>query len=279
MKPKQIATGADVLDIVFARRNKAYGAYQLRREYPEYIGKALGIAFLLICFFIASSHVLSRASRAKALAGDGTEVVICNCPPPDAAEHKPLPPIPKTPPPPQARSTLKFVPPVVLVDGAVREPEPLIPVDEMNRLNMDIGASNHKADVEGPPALGAGPGQSGAVLEHPAPREDDTVYNPGGVQKMPGFPGGEKELLMFLARNIKYPVLAQETGIEGQVVLSFVVDKDGSITNVTPMRELGGGCTKEAVRVVQSMPRWTPGEANGNPVKVRFYLPVRFELQ
>ena len=279
MKPKQIAAGADVLDIVFARRNKAYGAYQLRREYPEYIGRALGIAFLLICFFIASSHVLSRVSRAKALAGDGTEAVICNCPPPDAAEPKPLPPIPKTPPPLQTRSTVKFVPPVVLVDHAVPEPEPLLPVDELNRLKMDIGASNHKADVEGPPTLGAGAGQSGAVLEHPAPNEDDTVYNPGGVQKMPGFPGGEKELFLFLARNIKYPVLAQETGIEGQVVLSFVVDKDGSITNVTPMRELGGGCTKEAVRVVQSMPRWIPGEANGNPVKVRFYLPVRFELQ
>ncbi len=95
---------------------------------------------------------------------------------------------------------------------------------------------------------------------------------------MPVFGTGERDLLEHLAKSIKYPPLARENNIQGVVVLSFVVDKEGKIKDVTTLKDIGGGCAKEAIRVVQLMPRWSPGEANGNPVNVRFMLPVRFKL-
>ncbi len=98
------------------------------------------------------------------------------------------------------------------------------------------------------------------------------------VQKPPSFPGGEAALMRFLAENIKYPEMAREAGIQGVVVVSFVVGKDGNINDIALLKEVGGGCSKEALRVVKTMPRWSPGEAQGHAVKVRFTLPVRFAL-
>ena len=99
-----------------------------------------------------------------------------------------------------------------------------------------------------------------------------------GVQKPPTFPGGEHDLLKFLAENIHYPELARENNIAGNVALTFVINKDGSVTDAQILKDIGGGCGKEALRVVGLMPRWSPGEANSHPVKVRFALPVRFRL-
>ena len=99
------------------------------------------------------------------------------------------------------------------------------------------------------------------------------------VDKMPEFPGGTKALLQFLASKIKYPEYAKEAGIQGRVYLNFVVEKDGSITNVTVLRPVGGGCDEEAVRVIENMPKWKPGLQHGKPVRVSFNLPVKFTLQ
>ncbi|MEQ1747106.1 MAG: energy transducer TonB, partial [Saprospiraceae bacterium] len=116
-----------------------------------------------------------------------------------------------------------------------------------------------------------------AVVE--APKQEDKTYEMFDIQKPPSFPGGDGELLKYLSQNIKYPPLARENNIQGSVVLTFVVAKDGSVRDVNIVKDIGGGCGKEAIRVVQSMPKWIPGEANGNAVKVRFTLPVRFRLE
>ena len=84
--------------------------------------------------------------------------------------------------------------------------------------------------------------------------------------------------MKFLSKNIEYPTLAKENNIQGVVALTFVVGKDGAVSDVQVVKDIGGGCGKEAVRVVKAMPKWVPGEANGNAVKVRFTLPVRFRL-
>lgn len=99
------------------------------------------------------------------------------------------------------------------------------------------------------------------------------------VESMPEFRGGMEELYTYLGNNIKYPVMAKESGIQGKVYVTFVVEKDGSITDVRVLRGIGGGCDEEAVRVVESMPNWTPGKQRGKPVRVQYNLPVRFTLQ
>jgi periplasmic protein TonB len=99
------------------------------------------------------------------------------------------------------------------------------------------------------------------------------------VESMPEFPGGFQELYNFLGNNIKYPVMAKESGIQGRVFVTFVVERDGSITDVRIIRGIGGGCDEEAIRVVESMPKWQPGKQRGKPVRVQYNLPVRFKLQ
>jgi protein TonB len=99
------------------------------------------------------------------------------------------------------------------------------------------------------------------------------------VESMPAFPGGETELHRYLAENIKYPQMAKESGIQGRVFVTFVVERDGKVTDVKVLRGIGGGCDEEAIRVVKNMPKWTPGKQRGKPVRVQFNLPVKFTLQ
>lgn len=99
------------------------------------------------------------------------------------------------------------------------------------------------------------------------------------VEQMASFPGGLQELNKYLAKNIKYPQQARETGTQGRVYLTFVVEKDGSITDIKILRDIGSGCGEEAIRVVKSMPKWTPAMQRGKKVRQQFNLPVNFTLQ
>ncbi len=99
------------------------------------------------------------------------------------------------------------------------------------------------------------------------------------VEEMPAYPGGDQKLMEYVAKNIKYPQIARETGIQGRVFVGFVVEPDGSVSNVKVLRGIGGGCDEEAVRVVKSMPKWKPGKQRGKAVRVSYMLPVNFKLQ
>jgi len=99
------------------------------------------------------------------------------------------------------------------------------------------------------------------------------------VEEQPSFPGGEAKLMEYLSKNISYPPMARESGIQGRVFVTFVVEPDGNISNVKVLRGIGGGCDEEAVRVVRNMPRWAPGKQRGKPVRVQFNLPIHFVLQ
>ncbi|HEY4799993.1 MAG TPA: energy transducer TonB, partial [Bacteroidia bacterium] len=111
--------------------------------------------------------------------------------------------------------------------------------------------------------------------------EDNTVYDLVAIQEQPGFPGGDGELFNFLRKNTVYPQVEKENGIQGKVFVTFVVDKDGSVTDVQLYKGLKGGpgCDKEALRVAKMMPKWAPGKQNGKSVKVRYILPFVFKLQ
>lgn len=267
----------DMLDIIFANRNKAYGAYQLRRDYTKYLGRALAFGLLLILLFFSLPYILS-AVRGLVPEDKPIDVVAELGPPPDINPDQPPPPPPPPPPtpPPPTRSTVKFVPPVIKKDEEVQEEKPPA-VEELIEKKEDIGSENKEGNDDAPPAVDENPSEL-QVVEAPKPVEDKT-YEMFDIQKPPSFPGGEKELLKFLSENIKYPPLARENNIQGTVALTFVVGKNGQVSDVQILKDIGGGCGKEAVRVVQSMPKWNPGEANGNPVKVRFTLPVRFRLE
>ena len=99
------------------------------------------------------------------------------------------------------------------------------------------------------------------------------------VEEMPAYPGSDQKLYEYLGKNIKYPQIARESGIQGRVFVNFVVEPDGSVSNVKVMRGIGGGCDEEAIRVIKSMPKWKPGKQRGKAVRVTYTIPVVFKLQ
>ena len=107
-------------------------------------------------------------------------------------------------------------------------------------------------------------------------KKNDMVFDV--VEVMPQFPGGQIAMLKYIMENIKYPEQAMKEGIQGRVAVRFIVEKDGSISDVKPILSVHPLLNKEAVRVVESMPKWSPGKQNGKPVRVRFNVPVMFKL-
>jgi protein TonB len=99
------------------------------------------------------------------------------------------------------------------------------------------------------------------------------------VEKQPEFPGGEENLKKFLSDNVQYPQLAKENGIEGTVVVSFVVRKNGKLSDIKVVKSLGSGCDEQAIAAIKAMPRWIPGEQSGRKVDVRFNLPIVFKIK
>ena len=116
-----------------------------------------------------------------------------------------------------------------------------------------------------------------APVAAPVEEEDNVVFQV--VETMPSFPGGDQALFKFLGENVKYPVIAQENGIQGRVICQFVVNKDGSIVDVEVVRPVDPSLDKEAIRVIKSMPNWSPGKQRGKSVRVKYTLPVNFKLQ
>ena len=114
------------------------------------------------------------------------------------------------------------------------------------------------------------------------PREnadEDAIFQMVQIQEVPEFPGGKDSLGQYLARNLQYPRLAAENGIQGMVAIKFVIEKDGHVGAINLVRDIGGGCGQEAKRLVENMPKWTPGRKNGKKVRVEYLLPVKFRLE
>lgn len=119
--------------------------------------------------------------------------------------------------------------------------------------------------------------QTDIVIDEPEEEEEPEIFMV--VEQMPEFPGGQGALFKYISQNVKYPPIAKENGIQGKVFVQFVVGKDGSITDVRILRGVDSSLDREAMRVVQSMPKWTPGKQRGKPVFVRYQVPINFKLQ
>ena len=159
-----------------------------------------------------------------------------------------------------------------------QKPQPVEQPQQTTQLeivddNVETEDININAEVE----------QNEVIEEYVAPEvvEEEVVEQEifQIVEEMPAFPGGEAKLMEYVAKNIKYPQIARETGIQGRVFVGFVVEPDGSVSNVKVLRGIGGGCDEEAMRVVKSMPKWKPGKQRGKAVRVSYMLPVNFKLQ
>ena len=174
---------------------------------------------------------------------------------------------------PPLKSTIAFLPPVVRPDEQVTE-EYIPTVEELK--NVDPGAKTQQG-VEG--------GVDYSLLEVEETVEEKVVKEEkkeepfSFVEEMPSYPGGNDELLGFFASNIQYPEIAKRAGVEGKVMVQFVVEKSGDITEIAVLKGIGAGCDEEAVKVARMMPRWTPGKQNGKPVRVRMVIPIHFRLQ
>lgn len=262
-------------DIVFENRNKSYGAYLLRRLYDKNMTKGIlaGLLFFLFLIFAPQAYAYLKNKLTPVAEEDlsNREVTLAEPPPIDPNEPEPPPPPPVEAPKPKAQ--IQFVPPKVEEDEKVVEEIP--PPDIVEVENKQVSTTTVEGEEdEGNAAPDEGPAAPAVIEEDP---DDKKIFN--FVQQKPEFPDGEAALLKYLYANIKYPPIARENGIEGQVVVRFVVSKTGKIDDVKILRSLGGGCDEEASRVVRAMPAWKPGKHNGKAVNCTYTLPIKFQLQ
>ncbi|MFD1185545.1 energy transducer TonB [Pontibacter rugosus] len=267
---------ASLDDIVFEGRNRAYGAFLLRKLYNKHITVAAIVAILLFALFLSIpliAKLIQGEEEEQVVERIVTEVDLAPPPPLDEATPPPPPPPPPDlpPPPPPVRATVKYTPPVVKRDNEVVEEEEIPDVEVLTEI--DAGVKTVEGSKNAPLDLGDIDGTSDVVAE--VVEEKPYTY----VEQMPTFPGGESEMLKYLGKNIRYPAAAQRAGVEGLVVLSFVVGRTGEISEIQVIKNLGAGTDEEAMRVVKSMPKWTPGKQNGRAVPVRYTLPVRFAIK
>lgn len=148
--------------------------------------------------------------------------------------------------------------------------------EELNESKTAVGAFTVEGnDEEGGTVLKAV--EEIAAPEPPKHEEENKVFDV--VEQMPAFPGGPAALMQYLSSHVKYPAVAEENGISGRVTVQFVVERDGSVTDVKTMKSVDPSLDREAERVVKSMPKWIPGKQNGAPVRVKYFVPVVFRLQ
>lgn len=268
----------DWTEMVFEGRNKEYGAYRLRKN----AGKRN--LYSLITIFIAAlaiwggiSLVKFVESRTKSVAQTSVAELSTLNQPKKKAEVKQQKKVKLEQPEKvveRVKSSVKFTAPVIKKDNEVKPEDELKTQDELMNTKTAIGALDVKGNDDA----------NGEVLKikeavaQPEPKpEVEKVFDV--VEQMPSFPGGPSALMEWLSNNVKYPVVAQENGVQGRVVVSFVVERDGSITDVKVVRGVDPSLDKEASRVVRAMPRWIPGKQNGSAVRVKYNVPVAFRLQ
>lgn len=253
------------LDIVFEGRNKIYGAYELRKSNSKTTVKALIIGSLIFSFAVAAPLIASLLPDSKEDEVNNDIKIATIKLPPKKEEIKPNQPPP--PPPPPKVDQVKFVKPVVAKANEVTEDPPKI----VELKDKKVGNETIKGDPDAVLTVDEPVGK-GPVTE--IIQEDNNVYNTAGIEVKPDFPGGIEKFYKFVGNNYKTP---EEEGLKGKVYVTFVVEKDGSLTDIKVLRDIGYGTGAEAIRVLKKCPKWTPGEQNGKKVRVLYSLPITIQ--
>ncbi len=259
---------------VFRYRNQEYGAYRLRQQYSRNMmwGGLLSISLFGLLY---GGSLLAQALQEKMLSM--REYTIQEVLPPPPAKEETPPPPPVTPPPPPARPTITFVVPKVLIDEEViEEYEPPTQKDMENKNPGTVTTEGDPGGVDDIPDETPIETLPPPIALEEEPKEPKANKPFVFVEQMPAFRGNLSE---FLAKELRYPEIAKENGVKGTVVIQFVVSEKGEITNPFILKDIGGGCGEEALRVVRSMPPWLAGAQRGVPVKVQMNLPIRFVLE
>ena len=268
------------VEMVFDGKNKSYGAYQLRKGTSGRNIKSLiilVIAAALVGGFLAWKVIEQKQAEQQAAYMEAMELSKLQK---DAKKNEKKEVIkPKIEPKkeiPVARQTQKFTAPIIKKDELVKEENQVKQMDKLDD-KVAVGAENHDGTKDR--NIEAVRNDIAVNTPPPAPKEEVTIKVFDVVEVMPSFPGGQGALLSYLSTHVKYPVVAQENGVQGRVTVSFVVERDGSITDVHVVRSVDPSLDREAARVVSSMPNWQPGKQNGSAVRVKFNVPVQFKLQ
>ena len=265
-------------DIVFQGRNKVYGAYQLRKGTGKrniwsmvFVAAVAAVAYL----GLAAYNSYQAAQKAKFEAE--MEASLIETKKQAKVEKKTeAPKVEQVQKVEKVKSSIAFTPPVIKKDSEVKPEEEMKTQDELKETKTAIGAFDVKGNDEaGGTVLKAV--EEIATPEPPKQEEQNKVFDV--VEQQPQYPGGMGALNQWLGSNIKYPVMAAENGIEGRVVVQFVVERDGSVSGVHVVRGVDPSLDKEATRVVSAMPKWIPGKQNGSAVRVKYTVPVTFRLQ
>lgn len=262
---------ADILDILFEGRNKDYGAYELRKTYNRRLTKALAATASACLLLIGGYTWAGRSHPSKILMPVSDEIILTKTVP----EHPVVPlPIPK--PQPQQIATIRSTPPLIVHDQDVRPEDVPPPNDATDQVK--IGSETHAGDpfdgtVTAPSANGVGQG----VIEKPkSPDEDDGIVDIVEIES--AYPGGMEAWKRFLSKNYRVPEEAVSNNISGTVIVQFIVDKEGNVSDVQAIsgpEELKG----EAIRVIKKSGKWTPAIQNGRKVNSYKKQPIVVQLE
>ncbi len=262
-------------DMVFEKRQKDYGAYDLRKRYSRNLKLSVILGILFFSLAVASPLIAKvlRSVGPEPKKIDNTVTVDLAPPPPVDEENTPPPPKVELPPP--TVEQIKFTPPVIKKDDEVPDDE--VPPPQEG-ITAQVSTKTQEGTREGPPpiedpGIETGTGTGEKIVEH----EPEKIYT--FVEEQPEYPGGAGQLYSYISKNVVYPTMAKEAGVQGTVTLKFVVEKDGSIGEVQVMRGIGSGCDEEAARLVKAAGKWRAGKQNGKAVRVWFILPIKFTLQ
>ena len=264
-------TSQEWCDLIFEGRNKDYGAYKMRARAARRLNFSVVLVIVIAAVGFSIPRLITMVTPEKKEVM--TEVTtLSQLEEPEVKQEEVQKVQPVAPPPPALKSSIKFTAPVIKKDEEVADEDQMKSQEELTESKVTISI----ADVQGTDEEGGVLVEDLKQVVTEAPVEEE-VFDM--VEQAPQFPGGQAELMSWLGKNIRYPVIAQENGIQGRVVCQFVVGSDGSVRDIKVVRSLDPSCDKEAVRVIQSMPKWIPGRQNGKAVSVRYTLPVIFRLQ
>ena len=271
------------VDMVFAGKNKEYGAYQLRKGTSGRNIKSLlilVIAAALVGGFLAWKVIEQKQAEEQQAYMEAMELAKLQ----KQAEkekkkpEKVQPKVEMKKEIPVARETQKFTAPVIKKDELVKEENQVKQMDKLDD-KVAVGAEDKEGVKDRTVEAVRSEIAVAAPPPPPAPKPEVATKVFDVVEEMPSFPGGSAALMSYLSSNTKYPVVAQENGVQGRVIVSFVVERDGSISDVKVARSVDPSLDREAQRVVKSMPKWKPGKQNGSAVRVKYTVPVVFRLQ
>ena len=263
---------ADILDIIFDGKNKQYGAYELRKTYNSRLTKAIIITVSLVILALLGtllSDFISKNSKVEIEVLD-TQMAEVK---PDTPPPPPPPPPPKPPPPPEINQ-VKFTPPKIVKDEEVKEDEKIQEIKEDQVISTKTVESDNKNQIVAPVE-----DKGTQIVEAPKENDEDKIFTK--VENEAQFPGGQAAWVRYLQKNLNANTPVDNGAPSGtfQVIVKFIVSKDGSISDVQAESKHGYGMEEEAVKIIKRGPKWSPALQNGRNVNAYRRQPITFVVE